>query len=89
MSHCSPEINVVNNVVLVATEVQMSASREAQLTPTSLQEVTHMSKCIIDRLVSVVLIVGYCIAHLIIGSVLSKLDANSWTEKGSAQKVFF
>ena len=83
MSHSSPEINILNNVVLVATEAQTSASREAQPTPTSLQEETHMSKCIIDRLVSVVLIIGYRIAHLIIGSVLSKLDANSWTEKGS------
>ena len=60
LSHCSPEINIDYNVVLVAAEAvegQMSASREAQAAPNSLQEVTHMSKCDIDRLVTVVSII--------------------------------
>ena len=53
-------MNINNNVVLVAEAVegQMSALREAQAAPTSLQEVTHMSKCDIDRLVSVVSIIA-------------------------------
>ena len=35
----------------------MSASRETQPTPLSPQEETHMSKCVIDRLVSVVSVI--------------------------------
>ena len=44
-----------NNVVLIAAEVQMSKSRETQPAPTNPQEETQISKCVIDRLVSVVL----------------------------------
>ena len=62
LSHCSPGINIDNNVVLVVAEAQMSPSRETQPTPFSLQEETQMSKCVTDRLVSVVsiMVVLYC-----------------------------
>ena len=59
----------------------MSASREAQQIPLSPQGDTQMSKFYWYQCVR------YCIAHLINGSVLSKLDANSWTEQGSPQSV--
>ena len=42
----------------------MSALRKVQQKPFSPQEETQMSKCDIDRLVSVVSITVYCIAHL-------------------------
>ena len=53
LSHCSPGINVDNNVVLVAAEAQMSILTETQPTPTSLQGEPQMSKCDIDRLVGI------------------------------------
>ena len=46
-----------NNAVLVAAEPQMSASRETQQKPLSPQEETQMSKCGIDRLVSVLSVI--------------------------------
>ena len=54
LSQFSPGISIDNNVALVAAEEQMLASRETQEIPLSLQEETHMSKCLISRLVSVV-----------------------------------
>ena len=50
----------LGNVALVAAEAavaQMSASRDTQLIPLSPQEETQMSKCDIDRLVSVVSVI--------------------------------
>ena len=49
---------------------------ETQQKPLSPQEETQMSKCDIDRL-----LLWHCIDHLVNGSVLPKLDANSQTEK--------
>ena len=50
----------LGNVALVAAEAavaQMSASKDTQLIPLSPQEETQMSKCDIDRLVSVVSVI--------------------------------
>ena len=53
------ELNIYNNAVLVAAEPQMSASRKTQQKPLSPQEETQMSKCVIDRLVSIIVVL-YC-----------------------------
>ena len=55
----------------------VKSAREAQEKPLSPQGDTQMSKFYWYQCVR------YCIAHLINGSVLSKLDTNSWTEQGS------